>query len=148
MLIKIYKMFRKHIQNIKFKYHSGKLKTIKLDNFLCFKNYMQNKIIEYRNLSANDYLVKIDENINCLLAVNRVTQFKKLFGLQDFICRNDVDNYKFFIWSVEHNGCQALIFTANGYGTTVKIIVDEDNNPTGSVDDFFDAYLELMKNFN
>lgn len=124
------------IKDIKKKYNDGLIKTSVLDNFDIFSNYQKNMINNWKNYE------KVKE-FNCLYQ-ERIEEFKKIFGEQNFIWSGE---FKMYSWVVKHNGCEAIIFSGKGKGTIVEIILNDNNRPKGSVEEFFNEYKNLMKKF-
>lgn len=126
------------------RYKLGLINTKVLDNFQCFRKYTYN-LYERLSNEKNEEIKK--ELFNELHSIHqsRIKQFKELFGNQDFIFRNE---HNMYAWVVEHNGCEAIIFSGKGKGTLVEIILNKESRPKGSVDDFLGNYLELVKTLN
>jgi len=79
-----------------------------------------------------------------LIIKSRVNEFKELFGKQDFSYNRE---YRYYAWAVEHNGCEAIIFTAKGKGTTVELILNEMKRPKGSVREFYNEFKRIMESY-
>lgn len=137
------------------------MKKVKVNRQLFRKQY-ETRAIKTKNLSNFEYVQKEKDKIrdtsrfltkaqfgrkhriiNSLIEV-RIEEFEKLFGRQDFILFGE---YKMYVWVVEHEGCEAMIFSGEGYGTVVEIILNERGRPKGSINKFFDYFFEMMKDF-
>jgi hypothetical protein len=129
-------------KNIKHDYESGEILTNSMNNYDYVKDFKFNSYKKLRNLPEEEAKEEYNK-INCL-DKSHIKSFTDTFGKQDFIYKNE---YNMYAWLVEHNGCEAIIFSGEGYGTTVEILLNENNEPKGSVESFFDAYLELIKKF-
>ncbi len=125
------------------KYKQGKIISTRIDNYPIWTAETFTKPQEQRKLGADKFMEYYHENVNCLL-VSRVEEFKELWGKQDFVYMYE---FKMYAWVVECNGCEAIIFTGNGKGTGVEIVLNDEGLPKGSVDDLFFAFKELMKSF-
>lgn len=130
------------IPDIERKYKSGEINTSPINNYPIWRSETFTK--EYSNrgiMKREEFIEWYEKNIMCLLEV-RIKELKTIFGKQDFIFKNE------YTWTVESNGCQAIIMSGNGKGTIVEIILNEKGRPKGSVNNFFFQYRDLMKFFH
>lgn len=73
----------------------------------------------------------------------RVEELTDMLGRVDFIYQGE---YRRYAWAVEYAGCEAIIFSGRGKGTSVEIIL-RDGEPTGSVLEFFKYFKKMMREF-
>lgn len=125
------------------KYKQGKILATRIDNYPIWITETFGKVQEQRKLGVDKFTEYYHENVSSLL-VSRVEEFKELWGKQDFVFMSE---YKTYNWVVECNGCEAIIFSGNGKGTGVEIVLNDEGLPKGSVEDLFFAFKEVMKNF-
>jgi hypothetical protein len=130
-----------NINNIESKYIDGIVNTERLENYECFMQYYNKIYDDCRNLSFDDSIKKKQNELNCLYSVS-IRELTELFGKEDFTYDGE---YKYYIWTVEHNCCKALILSSKEKGTTIEILLTDTGRTNGSVENLFLSYLELIK---
>ena len=136
------------IENIKEKYKSGQIRTTRLENYSIWKDETIKKIMSQIDiLTSKEWSELRDREIHTLVEV-RMYEYEIIWGPRDFIYKTD---YNMYAWAVEcqrknkyQGGCQAIIFSGKGRGTDVEIILDKNDKPLGSVENFFYDYKSLM----
>jgi hypothetical protein len=115
-------------------YKEMKINTTPILNFIN-KNKRLDKLFQ-TYMSDIKYAMKIHRE--------RVDEFKTLWGKQDFCFNYEYYTYN---WVVEHNGCEAIIYSGKNRGTGIEIILDEKGNSKGDVGDFYAEFIKIMMNF-
>lgn len=110
------------IPDIKRKYINKEIRTSPLQN----------------NIFQKTFSGFVDFDMNYLSKV-RIDEYNKIWGKPDFKINDR------FAWTIENNGCKAILFSGEGKGTLVEIILNEKDRPLGSVKDFLMEYLKFIK---
>ena len=125
-------------------YKKGLISTLRIENFPIWREQTYDMLTYHTEKIMSHEDMKWHTDNIIILLVSRVDEFKELWGRQDFVFMGE---FQMYAWVVECNGCEAIIFSGKGKGTTVEIILDEHDEPKGSVEDLFFAYKELMQSF-
>lgn len=123
-------------KNIAKLYRSSDLRTTSIDNYDFVRRY-QSKVFGGDDV---DVIMEFNKTFQ-----SRIESFKELWGRQDFCFNNE---YRMYAWLVDHEGCEAIIFSGKGKGTVVEIVLDEDLEPKGSVELFYLEFVKLMCSFS
>ncbi len=125
------------------KYKSGKISTSNINNFREVSDYKFNKLNEIRDFKFEEFSKRHERELDCINQ-SHVEKFTETFGERNFTYRNE---YLLSAWLVEHNGCEAIIFSGKGKGTFVEVVLDEQGNPKGNVFNFFKEFLSVVQTF-
>ena len=128
--------------NIEQDYNDSKVSTKRIDNYPQVRKEKDDFVQSLRE-QGKDVFMKRYEEINCLNQ-SHIEKFTEAFGKEDFIYHNE---YEMYAWLVEHDGCECLIFSGEGFGTCIEVVLNDKLRPKGYVKGFFDAYWDMVKNF-